>query len=399
MKNKIPKLAEQQLDNIGFGRGSLILLCLAGSKAYGTDHPLSDTDYKGILIPPMDTMLSPFKSFEQTDWKGDESTGRKSEIDGIAEADEEGTIFGIQKFAKLATNCNPNVVETLFIDEKDVVWQSEAGKALRDNRKLFLSQKACKTFTGYALGQLKRIKTHKSWIDNPPSHRPTRAEFSLPIDKRLISGDQIGAAKSVVRRNMNAMAPWLLDADNQHKGEFWDGVSNIVNVILAGEGYAYDPNSESWVEYEENTLDKIARTIGFEENFVKYLRDEKKYAQAKQHYEQFKAWEKNRNPIRAELESRYGYDCKHAMHLVRLLRMGEEILVHGEFNVYRPDRLELSQIRNGAWRYERLIEWSDAKVQELYQLVRDGKSVVPKEPNRDAIESLIIKLQKEHWNR
>jgi predicted nucleotidyltransferase len=394
---KIPKLAEKQLDNIGFGKESVILLCLAGSRAYGTYTEMSDTDYKGILIPPRRVMLSPFKNFDQTDWKGLESTGRTSEISGTVEADEEGTLFGIQKFARLATSCNPNVVETLFIDKKDVVYETEAGRLLRENRKMFLSQRACKTFTGYALSQLKRIKTHKSWIDNPPSHRPERKEYDLPDDKKFVNGDQMGAARKVVRRHMESMAPWLLDADNQHKGEFWDGVERIIQVVLSESGYTYDSQADSWIEREQTALDKIAGSIGFEENFVEYLRNEKRYAQAKQHFKQYESWKKNRNPARAELESRYGYDCKHAMHLVRLLRMGEEILRDGEFQVYRPDREELKQIRNGSWPYEDLITWSDGKVEELYQLVRDGNSVVPKNPDQEAIESLVIELQESHW--
>ncbi|AEZ66297.1 hypothetical protein phiTE_131 [Pectobacterium phage phiTE] len=38
---------------------------------------------------------------------------------------------------------------------------------------------------------------------------------------------------------------------------------------------------------------------------------------------------KNRNAARHELEEKFGYDTKHAMHLVRLLRMSQEILETG----------------------------------------------------------------------
>ena len=52
-----------------------ILVALGGSKSYGTNHPLSDTDYKGVLVPPREYYLSPFKNFEQTQWKSEEKTG------------------------------------------------------------------------------------------------------------------------------------------------------------------------------------------------------------------------------------------------------------------------------------------------------------------------------------
>jgi len=393
MEFKWPKL------NLDFDVSkNTILLAVAGSRSYGTDHPLSDTDYKGVLIPPRNYYLSPFKGFDQVQFKGNGHTGRLSEISGEVEADIEGCVFGIQKFVKLASACNPNVVELLFVDQRHIVHQTEAGKELRKNRNLFLSQAACKTFTGYAMSQLKRIKTHKAWIDSPPAKRPTRTEFDLPAEK-LIPGEQINAARAFVTRNMNAMAPWLLDADNQHKGEFWDGVDRIITVILNESGYEYQEDFDHWLEIEEHALARVASTLGFNDNFLVYLQKEKKYSQAKRHYEQYEGWKKNRNPARAELEARYGYDCKHAMHLVRLLRMGEEILTTGDFKVYRPDREELKEIRNGSWPYDDLISWSDNKVDELYSLVRSGKSAVPKKPDQKAIEELVIRLQDNFWNK
>ncbi len=64
-----------------------------------------------------------------------------------------------------------------------------------------------------------------------------------------------------------------------------------------------------------------------------------------------------RNPGRLELEKKYGYDTKHAMHLVRLVRMCKEIFETGKVNVKRPDAEELISIRNGAWTFEQLEEW------------------------------------------
>lgn len=373
-----------------------ILLCVAGSHSYGTNTENSDVDYKGIIIPPKIYYTSPFRGFEQTSWKGGGTTGRVSEVEGVVEADEEGTLFGIQKFVHLASACNPNVVETLFVDERHILLETDAGKTLRENRELFLSQRACKTFTGYALSQLKRIKTHKSWVDNPPAKAPTRAEFDLP-EHKVIPHEQQNAARAFVQRHLNTMAPWLLDADNQHRGEFWEGLERLVELALNEHGLRYDEKLDTWLEIENRSLNQVANKIGFDENFVIYLQNEKKFAQAKQHYEQYQAWKKNRNAARAELESRYGYDVKHAMHLVRLLRMGEEILRVGDFKVFRPDREELKEIRNGAWSYDELIVWSEKKVDELYELVRSGKSAVPKNPDQDALEKLVVELQEKHW--
>src|SRR6185436_7068494 len=68
-------------------------------------------------------------------------------------------------------------------------------------------------------------------------------------------------------------------------------------------------------------------------------------------WQHFVTWRAERNPQRAELETRYGYDTKHAMHLIRLLRMGEEVLSGKGVIVRRPDAADLRAIREGAWTY------------------------------------------------
>lgn len=373
-----------------------ILVTLAGSKSYGTDTPESDTDYKGILVAPREVVASPFKSFEQFIWKGEDYSGRVSEVDGVAEAEEEGTFFALHKFVILAANCNPNVIETLFVDDEHVLHITEEGELLRANKELFLSERALKTFTGYAMSQLKRIKTHKNWIDNPPKHQPTREEFGLPPE-RVLSPDQVRAAERFIELNLESIAPWLLESDTQNREAFWESIVALLSVLIDNIGLEYDLDHESWIEMEQSGKDLFAQNLGFEANFMEHLRSEKAYAQAKKHYQQYQGWLKNRNPARAELEARYGYDCKHAMHLVRLLRMGEEILTTGTMNVFRPDREELKEIRNGSWAYDDLIIWADERVDFLYDLVRSGRSVVPKKPKQNEIENLVLEIQDRVW--
>jgi hypothetical protein len=82
---------------------------------------------------------------------------------------------------------------------------------------------------------------------------------------------------------------------------------------------------------------------------------ERGYRAALKHWEAYQAWKGARNPQRAELERQHGYDTKHAMHLVRLMRTGLELLQTGELRVRRPDAEELNQIRDGALSYEALV--------------------------------------------
>lgn len=115
------------------------------------------------------------------------------------------------------------------------------------------------------------------------------------------------------------------------------------------------------------------------------------YQAALKHWNQYQVWRQNRNPARAELERKFGYDTKHAMHLLRLLKMGAEILETGQVHVYRPDREWLMAVRGGLLSYEELLELAathEARLGELYD-----HSSLPDEPDAEAAEALVVELQ------
>lgn len=78
--------------------------------------------------------------------------------------------------------------------------------------------------------------------------------------------------------------------------------------------------------------------------------------------------------------------CKAGMHLVRLLRMGREILEGHGVQVYRQDRAELLRIRAGAWSFKELSEWSRDALDNLG--VSCAHSPLPPEPDLDALDKV-----------
>jgi hypothetical protein len=106
--------------------------------------------------------------------------------------------------------------------------------------------------------------------------------------------------------------------------------------------------------------------------------------------EQFCHWESHRNPARAALERQHGYDTKHALHLVRLLRMGREILEIGRLVVTRPDREELLAIRAGAWTFDQLIDRAEAAHAAIADARR--RTSLPDDVDTEAIEGLCTDL-------
>ena len=120
---------------------------------------------------------------------------------------------------------------------------------------------------------------------------------------------------------------------------------------------------------------------------------ERAYRAAMGHWNDYVDWRRHRNPARAELEAHYGYDTKHAMHLFRLLRMGEEILRDGIVRVLRPDAEWLLDVRDGALSYEQVIQMAAEHEARLGTLIEH--SALPLEPDSMTAERLVVELQEE----
>lgn len=91
---------------------------------------------------------------------------------------------------------------------------------------------------------------------------------------------------------------------------------------------------------------------------------------------------------RKGLVERYGYDCKNAAHLIRLLRMGIEFLRDGRLQVRRPDAEQLLAIKRGEWTLEQV----QAEAERSFQRAEDAHSAstLPPGPDMDRINDLAI---------
>lgn len=137
---------------------NLMYLTLMGSRAYGINNPDSDYDYYGFCMPPHQYVW-PAKSgyisgydvipvFDQ--WQSHSIKDKEGK-----ELDFQ--VFSIAKFFKLAQDCNPNILDSLFTPDDAVVWMDFCGSKVRKNRHLFLSKILIAKFKGYAKSQLKKL--------------------------------------------------------------------------------------------------------------------------------------------------------------------------------------------------------------------------------------------------
>lgn len=351
------------LNGFSWYRGNLswlpsrtIFLTMHGSYAYGTNLPTSDLDLKGVVIPPRRYFFGFTNVFEQAEVR--------EPVDVV--------IYDIRKFFKLAADCNPNIIEILFTDYRDWLRPVPADMSLDVggdrhpwgrlwwNRDLFLSTRARHTFSGYAVSQLKRIRTHRNWLLNPPTSKPTRAEFGLKDGQGTLGKDQLGVINAAIRKREDA---------------------------LAGEGLSKDRVAEA----EEQLVGEGVTDLNLSPDLIPVVLAERRYAAACRTWDQYQKWKAERNEVRSELEAHHGYDTKHAMHLVRLLRMAKEILSGQGVIVRRPDAKELLEIRAGAWKYEDLIDWAAKMETELATI----QSPLPREPNRAKLDDLCVQIVEE----
>ncbi|HTN76666.1 MAG TPA: nucleotidyltransferase domain-containing protein [Pirellulaceae bacterium] len=118
----------------------VILRCVIGSRAYGLDDEQSDTDRRGIYLPPAELHWSLYGVPEQLE----------------NEATQEA-YWELQKFLVMALKANPNVLECLYTPLVETVTPLAA--ELLAMRASFLSRLVYQTFNGYVMSQFKKMQT------------------------------------------------------------------------------------------------------------------------------------------------------------------------------------------------------------------------------------------------
>lgn len=303
---------------------NIIVRHYAGSLSYGTNLPTSDTDIRGIFCADEVYHRSPWYTVNEV----------------TIQDEEDSKLYELTKFMQLVVDQNPNILESLWVDPQHVLTTSAAYDYLVSRRSELLSTKVAFTFSGYAVSQLKRIKGHNKWINNPQ-------EVDPPKQSQYFSLIQNFTPNKVFKMDHTT----LMAINVGHRF-----------VHFGGEIYGIYATSDSKTLFDVNTTINVDAGIPQTTHnkvplfVVKFNKDE--YLLAKTQWKQYWDWKNNRNEARSELEEQFGYDTKHAMHLVRLLRMGSEILTTGQVNVLRPDAPELLDIRHGKLTYEEVVEYA-----------------------------------------
>lgn len=338
----------------------MLLKAISGSKAYGLDLPSSDTDIKGIFYLPKNQFYGLDYVPQLNDEKNDE------------------VYYELKRFVELLNKNNPNLLELLNTPEEMVLHRHPIMDRLTTG--LFLSKKCRDTFAGYAQAQIRKAKGLNKKI-----HNPVAKERKSILHFCYVFKDQ----------GTESFLKWL-----DRKG-YQQEFCGLVNVPHMKNLYAlfYDKKKElgyRGVMQKETATDVILSSVPKGEKAVNYLYfNQDGYVKYCKDYMEYWDWVAKRNEARYQNTLAHGknYDAKNMMHTFRLLDMAIEILRDEQVVVRRPNREELLQIRSGHFSYETLIEKANEKIEEVNYWYE--KSNLPKEPDREKIEEVLVKMREE----
>ena len=303
---------------------NIMLLTLGGSHSYGLNQENSDLDVRGISLERPNELLG-LDIFEQFENK-----------------ETDTTIYAFRKMINLLYSCNPNCIEILATEPEHILIMTEEGKLLRDNIGLFLSQKASRSFSGYARQQLRRLK--------------------------------------------NALA-----RDSYTQPEKEEHIFNSINILHLQEHYKPFTDEEVKLYIDKTDKEDFETEIFLDINLKHYpLREFKSIHSEMSNVITDYGNLRHRNRKKDDIHLN-----KHISHLFRLYIMGAEILEGKGVHTYRNNDKEfLLDLKIGKYviddKYDFIEELLDPYIKK-FEYAKEN-SPLPKEPDYKKINELMIEI-------
>lgn len=308
----------------------IIFLTLGGSYSYGTNVETSDVDIRGCALNSKSDLLG-LSKFEQ-----------------VVNTQTDTTIYSFNKLVTLLLSCNPNTIEMLGCKPEHYFYINDIGKAMIDNRKLFISRRAVHSFGGYANQQLRRLENALARDKLPQSKREEHILKSMQgaiksFEGRYTSFENGSILLYTADSNRDDLDKEIfadIHIDKYPAREFNSVMNDLSNVI--------------------STYDKL--------NHRNHKKDD-------------------------------NHLNKHAMHLIRLYLMCLDILENGDIVTYREkDHDLLMSIRKGDYQNE-----DGTYRQEFFDMVNEFEkrmsyakenTSLPDHPNMKQVEEFVIAVNR-----
>lgn len=409
------KTFENKIKDKFNNENELLFERVTGSRLYGTsfelgEHPFwedyeSDWDFRGVFMvdPAVKLMLPPFNRFEEN----------------IAGTEYDIEYYEIEKVFKESIKNNPNFMDLIFGGDESLIGITEKGRYILDHKDHFLSNKLAYSFKGFAESQLTRMKNHKKWFVRYPDIYDVEKTLREAYQNKDTDFDTISFhfSGSIAAKLTNELA-------NDKKAKSATTFEEMIEKYFANKSYdikkymkplifeylsLYKMGSGLQVDIDEQVQDYLMNHATFKkkneslyflydggdgallnERAIKPSLTKKPnlsnpitfmmhfdFTTFKSKSEDIKSlwkWKVERNGRRSELEERFGYDTKHAMHTYRLLDGAIETF---ETGTYKPElsgsRLtEAKEILSGKLTYDEVLGEADVKIKKLLGMAKKG---------------------------
>lgn len=302
---------------------NIMLLTLGGSLAYGTNIATSEHTSDLDLRGVSANTIEEILSLNLNDKPFEDRN-----LDVV--------IHPFNKMCDLLCKCNPNTIEILGTKEEHLFHLSKEGKILRDNANLFLSQTAYHSFGGYATAQLRRLQNALARGEYPQGEK--EEHILKTVQRKILSFEERYTPLT------NDMLHLYLEKSNKagyDKEIFMD--INLTNYPLRDFGGIY-----SEIRQIVSEFDKL----------------------------------NHRNSKKDKVHL-----LKHAMHLLRLLKMGTEILEGKGINTYREhDKEFFLDVRMEKYTFDEIFEIADTFEKEFEYAKKN--TVLPEKVDRKKVDDL-----------
>jgi len=361
--------------------GYIIYEHIAGSHLYGLNIEGSDIDIRGIHILPLNERLS-IMDFDLE----------------ISNDKEDIKYYDIKKFMKLASDCNPALIESLWVPNDCIKICTPKMRKIIENRNIFISKKAYYTFAGYSHSQISKATGRHKLINNPkPKDPPRKEDFCriIPLSlwneyKSRQCGFRADLCYIETMCNDLELAEFIANTpcrpiEYNRLSKIYDlskfHVASLEHVPNTYRLYYYGSQSKGVFRGDQMLVECESISLDDErDRFVGLL------VYSEQEYEkELKAWKNYHDWVRERNESRWkdqenkvvSYDQKNMLHCFRLLYSGKNILTSGSpiVRFEGKQREFLMDIRRNKFTYEYLMELVEKEMKELDELKE--KSTLP----------------------
>lgn len=354
-------------------KGLLLYEYVRGSVSQGINTPLSDIDHGGVYLAPAEQLLGLGIDYQ------DEIKSEKGDDDWME----------LNKFMRLLLKSNPTVLESLFIDDKYVLYEHPIMTEIKKHRNEFITKECFSCFIGYSCEQIKKCRSLKKLFVQPVVERKTVLDFCYTfykqgstkienwLDYRGLKQKYCGLVNIPnMMETIGVYYDWgnhFLN-ENVHIEELYGAYDNIgtysttdiitkmkkstddseklkleedlkkchmcnmvefimdfyhLDDMFALRNWYYEqrPIGYKGIVNEKGTSNELRlSSVAKDEKPVCYMTYNKNaFSSHCKDYKEYKDWEKNRNPVRYLQNKGRQFDRKNVAHAIRLMHMGIEI--------------------------------------------------------------------------